>query len=59
VIGNTVNTAQRFESAAKPGQIIISQTAYEQIRESFKCQKVGEVNLKNKSRPVVVYEVLE
>lgn len=59
VIGDTVNTAQRFESIAKPNQIIISESAYEQIKESFKCEKVGEVSLKNKTHPAVVYEVLE
>ena len=59
VIGDSVNTAQRFQSIAKPNQIIISEAAYEQIKESFKCEKVGEVTLKNKTKPVVVYEVVE
>ena len=59
VIGDTVNTAQRFEVAAKEGQIIISESAYEKIKESFNCRKVGEVNLKNKTSPVVIYEVLD
>jgi len=59
VIGDTVNTAQRFQSVAKPGQIIISEQAYAQVKESFQCQKVGEVSLKNKKAPVVIYEVLE
>ena len=59
VIGDTVNTAQRFESVAEEGQIIISAAAYEQVRESFKCRKVGDVELKHKSTPVVIYEVLE
>lgn len=59
VIGDTVNTAQRLQSAAKENQIIISETAYEKIKESFHCEKVGEVTLKNKSLPVVIYEVLD
>ena len=59
VIGDVVNTAQRLESAAKPGQIIISETSYENVKEYFKCRKVGEVNLKNKSNPMVIYEVIE
>ncbi|MDY0344702.1 MAG: adenylate/guanylate cyclase domain-containing protein [Lentimicrobium sp.] len=58
VIGDVVNTSQRLQSAAKPGQIIICDTAYEQIKDSFKCVKVGEITLKNKQKPVVVYEVI-
>lgn len=59
VIGDVVNTAQRLESAAKPGQIIISESSFEKVKEYFKCEKVGEVNLKNKSNAMVIYEVIE
>lgn len=59
VIGDVVNTAQRLETVAKPGQIIISEASYKKVKESFKCAKVGEVSLKNKSKPLLIYEVLE
>ncbi|HWC54202.1 MAG TPA: adenylate/guanylate cyclase domain-containing protein [Chitinophagaceae bacterium] len=59
VIGDAVNTAQRLQSAGKEGQIIISEKSYEIIKESFNCRKVGEVTLKNKAQPVVIYEVLD
>jgi adenylate cyclase len=59
VIGDIVNTAQRLQSTAKANQIIISEAVYEQVKESFHCAKLGEVNLKNKAKPVVIYEVLE
>lgn len=59
VIGDVVNTASRLESAAGPGQIIISEGSYHKVKESFKCEKVGEVNLKNKANPMVIYEVVE
>jgi class 3 adenylate cyclase len=54
-----VNTAQRLQSAAKQGQIIISESAYEKVKESFNCEKVGEVTLKNKANPATIYEVLD
>jgi len=57
VIGDAVNIAQRLQTAAGPGEIIISESAYEKVKESFNCQKVGEVNLKNKSKPIIIYEV--
>lgn len=59
VIGDAVNLAQRLQSVAKPGQIVIEQQAYQKIRESFHCRELGEVNLKNKQHPVLIYEVVE
>jgi class 3 adenylate cyclase/FixJ family two-component response regulator len=58
VIGDIVNTAQRLQSVAEPDQILISEAAYEKVKESFNCRKVGEFCLKNKTKPVNVYEVL-
>lgn len=59
VIGDVVNTAQRLQSIAKPGQIIINETSYQKVKESFSCTKVGEVKLKNKANPTVIFEVLD
>ncbi|MGK4568970.1 adenylate/guanylate cyclase domain-containing protein [Flavobacterium sp. 3HN19-14] len=57
VIGDAVNTAQRLQSAAKAGQILITKSTYELAKESFACSYVGEFILKNKEIPVVTYEV--
>jgi class 3 adenylate cyclase/DNA-binding NarL/FixJ family response regulator len=59
VIGDSVNTAQRLQSVAKAGQIIVPEAVYEKVKESFHCEKIGETTLKNKTKPVIVYEVLE
>lgn len=59
VIGDVVNTAQRLQSSAAPGQILISEESYEKVKEYFKCQKNGELILKNKSKPLISYEVIE
>jgi class 3 adenylate cyclase/FixJ family two-component response regulator len=59
VIGDSVNVAQRLQTVAKENQIIISEDAYQKVKESFNCNKVGELNLKNKSNPIMVYEVLD
>jgi class 3 adenylate cyclase len=59
VIGDSVNIAQRLQSAAREGQIIISENSYRLVKESFNCSRVGEVKLKNKSNPVTIYEVID
>ncbi|MBC8045306.1 MAG: response regulator [Fimbriimonadaceae bacterium] len=58
VIGDTVNTAQRLQTAAGEGKILISEQAYEKVKESFNCNKVGEISFKNKTKPMHVYEVM-
>ncbi len=56
-IGDTVNTAARLESNAKPGQILISQTVYDLIRERVTVEPMGELSLKGKIEKVPVYNV--
>lgn len=58
VIGDVVNTAQRLQAAAKPGQILVSETTFQKIGHVFNMQKIGGVALKNKATPVMVYEVV-
>jgi adenylate cyclase len=59
VIGDAVNVAQRLQTIAKAGQIIISEEVYLQTQESFICKHNGEFTLKNKVKPVTTYEVVE
>lgn len=59
VIGDTVNTAARLQDAAKENQIVISEDCYEKVKESFKCEKLGSITLKNKANPLTIYEVIE
>ena len=59
VVGDVVNTASRLQSIAKAGQIIISESAYQKVKESFNCISVGEVSLKNKQHPISIYEVID
>ena len=59
VIGDAVNTAQRLQSVAKEGQLVITEETYQRVKESFNCRKLGEMSLKNKSHPAMIYEVLD
>ncbi|GAB3636773.1 adenylate/guanylate cyclase domain-containing protein [Hymenobacter arcticus] len=58
VIGDIVNVSQRLQSAAHPNQIVITQAVYERVKESFQCQPIGELKLKNKANPIMTYEVM-
>jgi class 3 adenylate cyclase len=59
VVGDVVNVAQRLQSVAKEGQILITEAAYEKVKESFNCSRIGEMPLKNKKNPLIIFEVLE
>ena len=59
VIGDTVNVAQRLQTAAGENQIVINETAYQKLKESFNCRSLGEVSLKNKLAPMMIYEVMD
>ena len=58
VIGDTVNTAQRLQSTATNGQILINELCYEKVKQSFNCKKIGSASLKNKMEEVMLYEVM-
>lgn len=58
VIGDVVNTASRYQAIAKEGEIIIDENLYAKIQDTFECRRIGETPLKNKSKSVVIYNVL-
>lgn len=45
--GNTVNAASRMEANGAPGQINISGTTYEMVKDVFKCESRGKIMAKN------------
>jgi class 3 adenylate cyclase len=46
--GDAVNTASRMESSGIPGQVNISGTTYELIKDQFICTHRGKIQAKNK-----------
>ena len=57
-IGDTVNTAARLEANAKRGQVLISESVYEQVKDRVTVEPVGEIPLKGKSKGVFVYSLM-
>ncbi|WP_187273820.1 CHASE2 domain-containing protein [Paenibacillus sp. N3.4] len=57
-IGDTVNLSARLEANAKPGQILISEQTYARVKDLFVIEPIGEIKVKGKEKPVMVYEVM-
>jgi class 3 adenylate cyclase/tetratricopeptide (TPR) repeat protein len=55
VMGDTVNTAQRIQSAAGPGEIYVSGTTFRLTNREFSFREVGPIELKGKEKPILVY----
>ncbi|KRE47836.1 CHASE2 domain-containing protein [Paenibacillus sp. Soil522] len=56
-IGDTVNTAARLESNAKPGQIILSDAVYQAVKDRIKAGSLGEIKVKGKEQGITIYEL--
>ena len=56
-IGDTVNTSARLEANAKKGQVLISDTVYDRLKDRIEVTEIGEIPLKGKSKGVMVYQV--
>jgi predicted ATPase/class 3 adenylate cyclase len=57
VTGDTVNTAQRLQSLAGPGQVLVGPTTYRLTRHAFAFESMGEVALRGKSGQHTVYRL--
>jgi adenylate cyclase len=58
VIGDVVNTASRLCSVAGPGEIIISRSTSELVREYFDLHELSPTQVKGKAQALQVYKVL-
>ncbi|WGL17456.1 adenylate/guanylate cyclase domain-containing protein [Microbulbifer bruguierae] len=59
VMGTHVNLAARLESAAEPGEILISHETWAMIKQTVLCRDKGHVSVKGFSTPVKVYSVAD
>jgi len=58
VVGDAVNVAQRLQSAARPGEILVGARTRELVAQSYDLELRPALVLKGKSAPLVVYAVV-
>lgn len=58
VLGDTVNTAARYETAAGAEEILFGPTTYALVKDDVEVEALEPLSLKGKSEPVPVYRVV-
>ncbi len=56
-IGDTVNTANRIESVAKPGQTLINKATYDLVAESIIADELEPVKVKGREEKIHIYDL--
>jgi adenylate cyclase len=58
VIGDTVNLAAHLNRIAKPGEIIITQSVYENLKDRITVKPLSPKHIKGKTKPVETFKLL-
>ncbi|GIW21442.1 MAG: adenylate cyclase [Candidatus Sericytochromatia bacterium] len=58
ILGDSVNTAERLCSNAKPKQILVSENVINNLKEKYNFEKIGPLKLKGKQNEVNVFSIL-
>lgn len=58
IVGSAVNTASRLETAAEPGDILISYETFSQVRDQVHCMEQDQIQVKGVAHPITVYKVV-
>lgn len=59
IIGSQVNIAARLETAAAPGQILISHDTYGLVKDKIHCVRKAPLQLKGIPYPLMTYEAVD
>ena len=57
-VGSAINEAYRIESFTVGGQILISPSVYERVRNCIEIRSIQDVQFKGLDRPVTLYDVI-
>lgn len=56
-IGDAVNLAQRLETNATPGTMLVSASVYARVKKKWPCLTQKRLTVKGKTKPVTAYEL--
>jgi Adenylate cyclase, family 3 (some proteins contain HAMP domain) len=59
LLGTEVNKASRLESAAQSGEILVSRSTYELVKDTIYCESRGTARLKGYAEPVEIFTAVD
>jgi adenylate cyclase len=57
VLGDTVNVASGLQALARPNKVFIGRETYKEVKSAFSVSDMGETTIKDRSKPIPIYEV--
>jgi adenylate cyclase len=58
-LGDAVNVASRLQTFARPNEIVADDKTYEETKDLFVYEQIGDIDVKNRAQPVPVYKVVK
>jgi hypothetical protein len=55
IFGEVVNVAARMQSAATPGDVLLTESTYQAVREYARCTELGKIQAKGIKDPITAY----
>ncbi|MGA2977794.1 MAG: adenylate/guanylate cyclase domain-containing protein [Spirochaetia bacterium] len=55
IFGEVVNVAQRMQSAATPGDILLTEATYQEINDYVRCTELGKIQVKGIKEAITAY----
>jgi adenylate cyclase len=59
LLGTEVNLASRLESACQAGEVMISRSTYELVKDIIYCEARGHFNLKGFNEPIEIFSAVD
>ncbi len=57
ILGDVVNTSQRYQTAAQPSETVVGDLTYRLTRNTFDFESMGTLTLKGKPKPALAYKL--
>jgi class 3 adenylate cyclase len=58
VLGDTVNTASRMQSYARPNRLVVGPMTMAAVSDCFTTHRIGEIDVRGRSAPIQIFEIL-
>jgi class 3 adenylate cyclase len=59
IFGDVVNVASRMQSAATPGDVLLTEATFQEVKDYVRCTELGKIQVKGIKDPMMAYSPQE